>query len=290
MTMLTTVLSITMMLIACNENTSSLSNNPTPSTQQTTSNTDAKVKFSTVPFKYELPQAMKDACDFDKNKNEEYSPCTQIEVELVKIEPAWIEQIVNKAITNDDGSKLIKFKKTIDEFVNENLEFINEMKEIAKENGEEAISGMGYVWHTKPEMLPTFNHLTQIAIYNDMYMGGAHGVQDVNYLIFDMDLQSQIQLHDVIRNEKTSEFHELYHRAFKDYLAKELEITTEEDIQEYEDMWSFKLAENFYFNKEGLVLVYSPYEMGAYAQGFIELTVPYDKLTPILKESYLPKS
>lgn len=295
-TTLTVALLAILALTACKENTPSTSVENVPTNQAIAQLDNGEIKFSTVPFKYELPQAMKEMCEFDKqptNKTPEgeYEGfCTQIDIELAKIEPIWIEQIVNKAITNDDSPKLVKFKQTLDEFTNEHLALIHEMKEIAEENGEEFTSSMAYVWYKKPEMLPAFNRLVQIAIYGDMYMGGAHGVQDVNYLIFDMDSQSQIALNDVVKSEKAGELYELYYRAFKNYLAKELEIITEEDIADYEEMWSFELTENFYFNKEGLVLVYSPYEMGAYAQGFIELTVPYDELMHILKEPYLPKA
>lgn len=261
-----------------------------------------EVKFSTVPYVYELPKAMQDACNFNPNNtnninqetsepsldNNENGFCTKINIELTKIEPLWVEQIVNKKITNDDNPKLIKFKQTIDEFVAEHLTFINDTKTMAKEDGEEFTGTIAYSLFQKPELLPSVNNLVQVVIYSDVFMGGAHGMPNAEYLIFDMDLQSQIAFNDMIKSEKLGDIHALYYDAFKAYLAKELEITKEKDIREYEETWAFKLSENFYLNQEGLVMVYQPYEMGSYAQGFIELTVPYDKLGEILKVQYLP--
>lgn len=255
-----------------------------------------EVKFSTVPYVYELPKAMQDACHFNVNQatsesssqNNESDFCTKINIELAKIEPVWIEQIVNKKITNDDNPKLIKFKQTVDEFVAEHLVFINEIKTIAKENGEEFTHAPSYAWIEKPELLTGFNNVAQIVVYSETYLGGAHGVYASNYLIFDMDLQSQIALENVLMPNKESEFHALAYSAFKDYLKTEMDIKSPKEIKEYESTWQFEVSENFYFGKNGVVLSYAPYQLGSFAQGTIELTVPYDKLTEIIKPQYLP--
>lgn len=287
-TTLAMTLSTILTLTACNENTPNVSVNNTQPNQTVIANNSGEVKFSIVPFEYEISKDMKVACDFEKNQHEEFNPCTNIDINLVKIEPIWIEWIVNKSITDDDSPKLTKFKQSIDDFVNDNLEFINEMKTVAEEDGVEPYLA-GYGWVVNPELLPQFNHVVQVVVHTDVYTGGAHGMQHGDYLIFDTKLQSQIELKDVINTKKDDEFYQLYYGAFKDYLAKELDIATEEGIKEYEEMWQFEIAENFYFGEKGLTLVYQPYEMGAYAQGFIELTVPYEKLTQLLKESYLPE-
>lgn len=250
------------------------------------------VKFGTIPFVYELPKSMKQACNFDMdsidNEESDGNFCTKIDIHLAKIEPVWIEQLVNKEITNDDNPKLIKFKHTVDEFVNEHLLFINDLKTVAKENGEEFSHAPSYAWSVKPEIVSSVNNVVQISLIGDTYMGGAHGMPFLEYLLFDMDLQTQIGFSDVIFSEKVNDFHELAYQSFKEYLNKELKINTDSEIKDYESTWKFELTENFYFGKDGLVLVYQPYEMGSYAQGFIEIVVPYHQLGDILKGQYVP--
>lgn len=257
--------------------------------------TNAKdIKFDTDAYAHDLPETMKQACHFDNKKTDKETGevidfCTEIDIYLAKIEPKWIEQVVNKSITDDDGAKLMKFKQTLDEFVDEHLMYIKELQEDAKENNEEFTQAPMYAWSKKPELLPTFNNLAQVVVYSDIYMGGAHGMQNAEYLIFDMDLESQIRLHDVVKKNKESEFFELAHKAFKHYLKTELELKSAREIKEYEETWAFALPENFYFGDSGLKLIYQPYEMGAYAQGFIELTLPYDgQLSDMVKQQYLP--
>lgn len=254
---------------------------------------DAKdIKFSTVAYTYELPETIKQACRFNNppvdENGETHDFCTKIDIHLAKIEPLWMEQAVNKSITDDDSPKLLKFKQMLDEFAHEHLTLINDSKEIAKENGEEFVYAPSYLWSEKPELLPTFNNVAQIVVHSETYTGGAHGIYGSHYLIFDMDLQSQIALSDVIKTDKSSEFYDLAYTAFKEYLKKELELKSPKKIKEYESTWAFELSENFYFDKHGVVLSYVPYQMGSFAQGTIELTVPYDKLGEIIKPQYLP--
>lgn len=254
-----------------------------------------EIKFETVSYNYELPEAMKQVCGFDgqkidKETGEAIRFCTEIDIKLAKIDPMWIEQIVNKKITGDDSPKLLKFKQNVDDFVDEHLTYIHELKEYAKENNEEFISAPLYSWTAVPEILPSVNNVAQIVINSDTYMGGAHGMPNAEYLIFDMDLQSQIALSDVLEKNKENEFHELAITSFKTYLKDELQLSPKE-VKEYQQSWEFTLSENFYFDEKGLVLVYQPYQMGSFAQGFIELKLPYDELVKqnILKPAYLPK-
>lgn len=253
------------------------------------------IKFSTVPYIYELPNSMKEACHFDlaridEQTEESQSFCTNIDIELVKIEPVWIEQSVNKKITDDDNPKLIKFKRNIDEFVAEHLSLINDVKKTAKENNEPFNYAPSYSWSLKPALKPSVNNVVQIELSGDVYTGGAHGMPSLEYLLFDMDLQTQIKFSDVIFVEQSEAFYQLAYTAFKDYLKKELELKNDKEVKEYEETWAFNLSENFYFDKTGVVLVYQPYEMGSYAQGFIELTIPYSQLSDILKGQYFPSS
>lgn len=252
------------------------------------------VKFETYAYEYELPESMKQACLLESqnpttpaDKTDDF--CTQIDIHLAKIEPKWIEQVVNQSITNDDNPKRLKFKQTVDDFVSEHLVYLQESIQNTKELNEELYYPPAYTWYEQPKLLSPFNNVVQIMVDSQMYMGGAHGMENSTYLIFDMDLQSRIQLSDIILKEKENDFFDVAHEAFKNYLKTQLELKSEKQIKEYEQTWAFELPENFYFDQKGLVLIYQPYQMGSYAQGQIELVLAYDALTDKLKPQYLPK-
>ena len=85
--------------------------------------------------------------------------------------------------------------------------------------------------------------------------------------------------------------------ALDDVLKKGVEAKLLDAIYESNVTWlqahdiektQLKLSDNFYFNAQGLVMVYPLYEMADYTTGMPELKVPYDVVADLLKPEYLP--
>lgn len=227
----------------------------------------SQVKFEVFDFDYKLPKSVTDACKIEPKDGE--MGCPEVQIQLAKSQPSFIADVVNRAVTNDDNPQKIKFRQSLDEFAQSQ---INEENTIA------------YYTHTTIERLPNHKNLVQIAIHDDVFLGGAHNIPSSTYLLFDMDLQSQIHYSDLLTADDS--LYTLLHEEFLAYLL-ESGITSAEEIAEYEQMWPFEMTQNAYFNEQGLVFVYDPYQMGPFAAGFIELTVPYDKLHGTIRPQYL---
>lgn len=231
-----------------------------------------EVKFDTVSYHYQPPNNIKELC----NDNQENAKNTQankncfgVDINLAKIEPSWIEQVVNKKITSDDNPKLIKFKRNIDTFVQAYLSKLGANTTIKDTvNIDE--------WYVMPKM-NTYHHLVQIAIYEKYQDVHDESETKISYLIFDMELQSQIFIDDVVVKENKEELKKLAYKGFKDYLKNQSTLKKKE-IAGYDNLHSFKISENFYFNDVGLILVYSPKEFKLPTQEMIEIAIPFDKL------------
>lgn len=85
--------------------------------------------------------------------------------------------------------------------------------------------------------------------------------------------------------------------ALEDILQKGAEIKLLDAIYEANLLWlqahdiektQLKLSDNFYFNGQGLIMVYPLYELSDYTTGMPELKVPYDALPELLNKEYLP--
>lgn len=59
-------------------------------------------------------------------------------------------------------------------------------------------------------------------------------------------------------------------------------LNTEVTVSQQE----FRVSDNFYFGANGLVFVYPPYELAAYAEGLIELTLDYSLVNELLNKKY----
>lgn len=85
--------------------------------------------------------------------------------------------------------------------------------------------------------------------------------------------------------------------ALEDVLKKGAEAKLLDAIYESNLLWlqahdiekaQLKLSDNFYFNAQGLIMVYPLYEMADYTTGMPELKVPYEVVANLLKPEYLP--
>lgn len=227
----------------------------------------SKVKFEVFDFDYKLPKSVSDVCQTEPKEGE--VGCPEVQIQLAKSEPSFIADAVNRAVSNDDNPKKIKFRQSLDEFA---------YSQISDE------SVMSYYTHTSIERLPNHNNLVQIAIHHDVYLGGAHNMPSSTYLLFDMDLQSGIEFADLITTEEN--IYPLLQEAYIEYLMQ-TGITSDEELANHQDAWPLEVSQNIYFDEQGLVFVYDPYQLGPFVMGFIELKIGYDELNGMIKPKYL---
>lgn len=216
---------------------------------------------STSPLEYQLPDKIATQC-------QQHSNCPGIDIKLIQTGQAWIDNTINFGDANTDTNQGIAALKN-------NLD--SEVKDYyIAESG----SG-GYGYYDDKAYHGCYQHLVQFVAQSDVYTGGAHGMYTATYYVFDTKAKKRIYLSDVVLD--MSNLESLAKAAYDDY---------NRTLGMYEDRKDEQvpLAEqhNFYFAPDGLVIVASPYELGAFAEGIIELKIPYQKLTNVLKAEYLP--
>ncbi len=240
------------------------------------------VRFDAVPYAYELPKTLREQCQMPNEQPTTTAliGCPVISVKLAKIIPAWVEQAVNHAITEDNAPKYAEFKKQLDMFAQSQLE---------EAGGEVLPTSMAYGYTVYPEMLPAHRNVAQFSIYRELYMGGAHAMPSLQYLLFDMSTQQPLTLEGVLQTNKTAEIEALMYEAYEAYAKKQLANSTM-TLAEYQEAWAFEVTWDFYFDRYGMVFVYQPAVLAERNKGFVELAIAYEKLTTVLKPEYLPQS
>lgn len=138
-----------------------------------------------------------------------------------------------------------------------------------------------------PKILNSDGALATVVLNTSSYLGGAHGASSQTYFNFDLKSQKQVELDHILLPNQKAQLNTLAHQAFKAWV---LESKLAESVEEYEQAWKFKLSQNFYLGKQGLILQYAEYEIGPYVVGLPRLTIPYDQLGSILKPEYLPET
>lgn len=136
-----------------------------------------------------------------------------------------------------------------------------------------------------PKILNASGPLSTVVVNTSSYLGGAHGSSSQVYYNFDLKKQKQVGLDELIQPKQKAKFDALAYEAFKKWVV-DSKLT--DNVAEYEQAWKFKLSNNFYLGRQGLILQYDEYEIGPYVVGLPRLTLPYEQLKSILKTEYLP--
>ncbi len=114
------------------------------------------------------------------------------------------------------------------------------------------------------------------------YLGGAHG--NSNRMIYNYDLTNAHPIKE--RDLFIPEYKALLTQLIKDQILEQsAEIGSVADLNDL-NFWEdeIKPNDNFYISDEGLVYIFNPYEIAPYSMGQTEVTLPYEKLKPLLKK------
>lgn len=129
-------------------------------------------------------------------------------------------------------------------------------------------------WQARIKAEVSFENRRVLSVRLDSYLftGGAHGYTSTNFLNFDIQKGEKINTQELFKDLL----------AFKSYA--ESKFREQEDIPEEApinstgfmfELDSFYLPENIGLTPKGILLLYNQYEVASYADGQIQLTIPF---------------
>ncbi|MFK7933998.1 MAG: DUF3298 and DUF4163 domain-containing protein [Saprospiraceae bacterium] len=136
----------------------------------------------------------------------------------------------------------------------------------------------GWASETNGEVIYEDQDVLTVEMNTYAFTGGAHPNGYVRLLNFDLNSGALLESSNLVQD--TTALKQLAEKAFRS--ARELEPTT--DLKE-EGFWfenGFTLPAEMGMTKEGLKLFYNAYEVGPYAMGTTEFTIPTTALEGIL--------
>ena len=139
----------------------------------------------------------------------------------------------------------------------------------------------------KPEVIDADQPVLTVAVHAANYTGGAHGSATDQYFNYDLKQHTILNLSDTILPNKRKAFNDLAYTAYQQWIKSS---QPDINLSDYQELWPFHMADNFSLSPQGLVLYYHEYDIGPYAVGRPKLLIPYDQLTGVLKQRFLPDS
>lgn len=130
------------------------------------------------------------------------------------------------------------------------------------------------------------NNITYVNILTYSYTGGAHYIRDDYSLYWDDDTKEFIDLKYFFKDEEA--FKEMTNLAY--YYVINL---GQEENRNFDQLWvrrgtapTIDNYRHFEFTDNGLEIMFPPYQVASWADGQINITVPYEDINKYLKEEY----
>lgn len=113
------------------------------------------------------------------------------------------------------------------------------------------------------------------------YTGGAHGNYSSTYINIDRQRMQVLSLPDVLLPDTSGLLELLEVQARVHFGLNEKQVLSARMFND-----DLHIPENFYIGSKGITFVYGLYEIASYADGIIELYIPYNKLTNMLTPAF----
>jgi hypothetical protein len=200
-----------------------------------------------------------------------------------------LDSIRTKLITNLFGkefmsqksdSLLIEFAKSLNaDYYRNNAPLVNELDSTSSYsfNNEHTLDGFA---------LLSDKNIFSYGIDRYVYMGGAHGLNNRLYFNFDLTTGKLITEKDIFKsNYKLTLSLLIKKRIIEESREEKNEDTEQISSLEDTDYWIDSIVPNgnFYITDESINYVFNPYEIAPYYMGQTDVTLPFNRLTNLLK-------
>lgn len=137
------------------------------------------------------------------------------------------------------------------------------------------VTSLQIVYHS-PQVLT-------LASFNYSYTGGAHGNYGSSYTSFDLSTNKPFTLVQILTGTGIAKLNKLLEKYFRQqYKVKAGDPLTEGGL--FED--HIEANDNFYVTGKGIGFNYTPYEIGPYAMGEVNIFIPFTELNAYLQPGF----
>ena len=121
--------------------------------------------------------------------------------------------------------------------------------------------------------LPEYDGMVSYIKYIYGYSGGAHGMDAKTCRTFDLSTGAEVPEKDIFK------------RGYEDRLTEALRENLPKSVEDKDMLFETEItpSEDFYITAEGITYIYQRYEVGPYALGIIEVTVPWEEIKDIIR-------
>ena len=146
---------------------------------------------------------------------------------------------------------------------------------------EKSVMTGGWVAESRYEVLLNDGQYLTLEITAYTYQGGAHGSPTTAVATFDILTGQQLHWDDLVTDKAALQT--LAEKIYRDVRADIFQPADGNDPFQFDDTTPFALAQNYGLVPQGIYCHYIPYEVGPYAIGSTQMTIPFDAMGALVK-------
>jgi len=133
--------------------------------------------------------------------------------------------------------------------------------------------------------------LLTVRIEGQQYYGGAHGMDPVQFFVFNSETGALLTPADIFKPDFDAQLNSLIDKAFRRQNGLAPNQPLDEGNGDYPGLMVKELSytDNFAADAEGMTFMYNEYELACYAYGKTDILIPWNVLLPILKDEFITK-
>lgn len=193
-----------------------------------------------------------------------------------------INKVISKLLLLDEAGDMAfsSVKARMDDFINDYQEDQKDMADLGME------FSMKWSCEVIIKILLNSHQTMSLSIFESNFTGGAHPNSWTRLLNFDMQTGDRLRLSDFLVEDYQKDLLPIAENYFKE--AVDLPSSVDLGATDFEfEGGQFELPRNFAITKEGILFLYNPYEVGAFAMGTFEFLVPYQKIYHLVNKERL---
>lgn len=234
---------------------------------QTTEGTSATVAKDSITYTVDSVGVRKGYASGDTAEASIVYPMITTQSALADTLRHYIQQNFRGAATAKAG---------LDSFIHEYESFAKEMEGVGPAHG--------WAYQSKTNLLPVYKDLYTLSSFTYEYSGGAHGNYGTSLIVFNKQ-GMKLTWNDILLPNGEQTLQPLLQKA----IALHLQLPANSAVSALGlliDGNTIPLSGSFALTDKGLRLIYTPYEIAPYSSGEIDITIPYNDISNVLKKEY----
>jgi hypothetical protein len=154
-----------------------------------------------------------------------------------------------------------------------------ELKEEKQDTNDDAYARLNFSQAYSMDIVSNSDGLLSLGFKSYSFSGGAHGNHGTQLMTFDVINKKKMTLDDVFKPNYKTALNAALMRSARRYFG----VKPNQSLQGVSLVEEVEANDNFAINRKGILFDYPPYEIASYAQGEIQLFIPFEDLKSILK-------